>query len=210
MSKQDRETLGGCVVLVAAIIWGIWWLVGPKQPPPGSEKDPSGAQAMAELLKKQKESESNLDILKPPSANPVAAKACRFGEFDLLDNLPDLAIQDFSEALQHDPKCVRAYSGRAEAYRRKGDPMKAAADYAEAARLDPEAAYRAGRRLLNWGKYQEAIAQFDLALQHDPKMAKAYFHRGVAHGKNGDGVRAIVDREMALRLDPSLAQTLPP
>jgi tetratricopeptide (TPR) repeat protein len=62
-----------------------------------------------------------------------------------------------------------------------------------------------GKQALQWGRYDEALAAFDEALKHDPKLAEAYFYRGAAYEKKGDAIRSVRDQDRAVRLDPSLA-----
>ncbi len=50
----------------------------------------------------------------------------------------DLAIEDFSKAIEKDPKLVEAYLGLAEAYTKKGEKEKADENYKKVLELDPE------------------------------------------------------------------------
>jgi len=50
----------------------------------------------------------------------------------------DVAIEDFSRAVEKDPKLVEAYLGLAEAYQKKGDKEKADENYKKVLELDPE------------------------------------------------------------------------
>ena len=55
------------------------------------------------------------------------------------------------------------------------------------------------------GQYQRAIQDHDEALNLDPKLALAYYNRGLAYGRLGRYQRAIQDFDEAIRLDPLLA-----
>jgi Tfp pilus assembly protein PilF len=62
--------------------------------------------------------------------------------------------------------------------------------------------YNRGVDLLNEGKYQEAIAEFDKAIQLDPKYAKAYSNRGYAYTLIQQYDLGIADCTTAIQLDP--------
>jgi len=51
-----------------------------------------------------------------------------------------------------------------------------------------------------------AIADFDRALQFDPKLAQAYDNRGDAKTETGDFDGAIADFNRALQLNPKYAK----
>ena len=46
------------------------------------------------------------------------------------------------------------------------------------------------------------MADYDQAIQLNPKYARAYHNRGSAWGNKGDLDRAIADYNQAIRLDP--------
>ena len=72
----------------------------------------------------------------------------------------------------------------------------------------PAEQIRYGNVLLNRGEYDEAIAEFDLAIAADPAAAMAYADRGLAHLWKDDSTRAQDDFEAALRLAPNSAVAL--
>ncbi len=51
------------------------------------------------------------------------------------------AIVAFSQAIKIDPKCQKAYAGRAVAYNEDGQPQKALSDFSKAIQLDPTLPY---------------------------------------------------------------------
>ena len=54
------------------------------------------------------------------------------------------------------------------------------------------------------GQHDRAIADYDQAIQHDPKLAEAYHGRGNAYRAKGDKARAFDDYDKAISLDPNL------
>ena len=67
---------------------------------------------------------------------------------------------------------------------------------------------RNGNQLLNRGEYDQAIAEFDLAIASDPTAALAYADRGLAHLWKRDSTQARNDFEASLRLAPDSAVAL--
>jgi len=67
---------------------------------------------------------------------------------------------------------------------------------------------RSGNELLNRGEYDQAIAEFDLAIATDPAAAMAYADRGLAHLWKQDSTQAHDDFETALRHAPDSAVAL--
>ena len=87
----------------------------------------------------------------------------------------DRAIKDYSEAIRLDPKNVRAYGGRGDAYRGKSDFDRAARDYGKAIELagKPEKAHWTywlfrGVSYERLGKWPQAEADFLKAMELDP------------------------------------------
>jgi tetratricopeptide (TPR) repeat protein len=56
------------------------------------------------------------------------------------------------------------------------------------------------------GDYQQAIKDFDRAIELDPKLAEAYWGRGKTYHGLGDYQQAIKDFDRAIELDPKLAE----
>jgi tetratricopeptide (TPR) repeat protein len=55
------------------------------------------------------------------------------------------------------------------------------------------------------GNDDRAIADYDEAIQLDPKNARAYNNRGIAYHAKGNNDRAIADYDEAIRVDPKYA-----
>lgn len=59
-----------------------------------------------------------------------------------------------------------------------------------------------GDERLSLNRLSEAIAEFDQAISRDPRLARAYYGRGVALSRSGAWERALADLEKAIALDP--------
>jgi tetratricopeptide (TPR) repeat protein len=62
-----------------------------------------------------------------------------------------------------------------------------------------------GNAYLNKGQYDLAMADFNKAIEIDPKFAKAYNNRGDAYEKKGQYDLAIADFTKAIEVDPKFA-----
>ncbi len=140
------------------------------------------------------------------------------------DSVVDLAIDDFTQAIQlkeqlidsiaENPDRVRRpkkelartyiYRGAAR-YWKKGDFDGAITDYTRAIELDPEYAeaydYR-GFAHLNNGDIDKAIADYTKAIDIDQELTEAYKDRATAYLANSDFGNAINDYTKAIQLDP--------
>jgi tetratricopeptide (TPR) repeat protein len=64
-----------------------------------------------------------------------------------------------------------------------------------------------GIGLLESGKTQDAMKEFETTIQLAPTFAKPYYNLGVAYYKTGDNNDAIENLKTAIRLDPKSAET---
>ena len=58
---------------------------------------------------------------------------------------------------------------------------------------------------LNCKQYSEAIADYDKAIELDPRSASAYYNRGVTKYNLKEYSEAIADYDKAIELDPNFA-----
>ena len=72
-------------------------------------------------------------------------------------------------------------------------------------RSDAEKRFNSGTELMDEGRYEEAIAEFDLALFSDGSMAAAFHNRALAEQRTGSLSSAIKDYTRSIELDPELA-----
>jgi tetratricopeptide (TPR) repeat protein len=63
-----------------------------------------------------------------------------------------------------------------------------------------------GVRKMTPGSYEQAVGDFDRAIDLSPQLAEAYFQRGLAKRNLSQPDAAVIDLEKALDLDPSLTQ----
>ena len=70
---------------------------------------------------------------------------------------------------------------------------------------DASKRYNSGVVLLEEGWYEEAIAEFDLALFLDGSMTAAFYNRALAQQRTGRLASAIKDYTRAIELSPDLA-----
>ena len=118
----------------------------------------------------------------------------------------DLAILDFTDAIQHDNTVDDAYFGRGMALARNGQLAEGIADLTEYIRRQPKSsvAYtKRGVRYLWRGDDKKAETDFRQALQLNPDNAEAHDDLGVIYARRGEYPRAIRHFSETLRIDPS-------
>ena len=131
---------------------------------------------------------------------------CRRGEAYLHQGAVDLAIRDFAEALDRDPKMPEAYHGRGNACRDQGNVDRAMADLEEAMRLKPELVsplIDRGNMHRESGSLDRAIEDLDTAIARmgvrdsGIEDGDGYFYRAVARCAQRYWGEAKSDFEMA-------------
>ena len=117
----------------------------------------------------------------------------------------DRAIEDYTEAIQLNPKYDIAFYNRGLAYSNKGDHDRAIKDYSEAIRINPNYDKAFNNRGLihsRKGAHDRAIEDYTAALRINPNYALALNNRGNAFRRKGDYDRAIQDYNEAIRINP--------
>jgi len=115
------------------------------------------------------------------------------------------AIEGYTEALERDPSCVRAWNNRGLAKYRSGDHVGAVADYGEALRSGTplaETHYNRGVAYLGLRDPLRALADFSDALRFQPDHYRALAGRGLARARQGDRPAAAADLARSLELGP--------
>jgi len=135
---------------------------------------------------------------------------------------PQLAIEDFTEALKLDPNLAAAYCNRGSAYhsmffktKNGGDLDKAIADFTQAIKLAPnyaDAYIGRGYGYYSKGDYDKAIADCTQPIKLEPNNAERYIQRGEMYSLmrytdnwRGSYDKAIADYTQAIKLDPNNA-----
>jgi len=144
----------------------------------------------------------NDTILKRPGN--VRAYNNRAVSLELLGRF-DMAIGDYSTAIELSPTYSVSYHGRGVSHSKKGMHQRAIADFAKAIELDPDyvkAYNNRGIAYTSLGCYKEALADFRTAIELDPLYSRAYNNRAIAHTRMLNYDLAIADCSKAIDLDP--------
>ena len=119
----------------------------------------------------------------------------------------DLAIEDFTKAIELKPDYALAYNNRGAVYRSKGEHDLAIEDCNEAIRLKHDYAEpysNRGAAYRNKGDYNRAIKDYDIAIRLKPGFVEAYYNRGLAYHEKNEFDLAIKDYSKAITLSPKL------
>ena len=119
----------------------------------------------------------------------------------------DLAIKDFTKAIELKPDYAIAYNNRGAVYRDKGEHDQAIEDCSKAIQLKPDYAEpysNRGAAYRNKGNYDRAIKDYDTAIKLKPSFFEAYYNRGLAYHEKRDFDPAIKDYSKAIELNPKL------
>ena len=126
----------------------------------------------------------------------------------------EMAIGDFTKAIELDPEDADKYIKRAEARANSGKTGKAILDYTKAISLMPKYRYEhgfagvysaRGGLYLEGGDYDRAILDFTEAIRIMPEYAATYYQRGFAYFSKREFVRANEDFTGAIRFKPDFA-----
>ena len=119
----------------------------------------------------------------------------------------DLAIKDFTKAIELKPDYALAYNNRGAVYRNKGEHDLAIEDCNKAIQLKSDYAFaysNRGAAYRNKGDYNCAIKDYNKAIQLKPDFVQAYYNRGLAYHEKGELDVAIRDYNNAIELNPKL------
>ena len=118
------------------------------------------------------------------------------------------AIEDYGQALKHDPRNAGAYNNRCYALGQLGKLGDALLDCEISLKLspnDPSILDSRGFIYLRMGRYADAIRDYDDALRISPNLAASLYGRGVAKLKLGDAKAAKLDLTAAKAIDSNVA-----
>jgi tetratricopeptide (TPR) repeat protein len=121
----------------------------------------------------------------------------------------DLALADFDRAIELDPSCAVAYTGRASILTDRGqfeEAMDAVNRAIQLNRRSPfDAAYNNRAQIeVELGQIEQALVDFDAALDLEPHNAIILANRGRAFTKTGNFAAARKDLDRAIALEPTL------
>ena len=123
----------------------------------------------------------------------------------------DKAIEAYDRSTKANPNYARAYSGRATAWREKGDLEKAMKEAQRGVELDPTSPHTLYGRGLTWmamKEYDKALVDFEDAISFDPHFAAAYYGRAGVYLIKKAYQPAIRDLDKAMRLSPNYAAAM--
>ena len=66
-----------------------------------------------------------------------------------------------------------------------------------------QAYYTRGTEWASQGNHDRAVADYNMAIELDPKLAGAHFNRALSWSEKGDSDRAIADYDVAIKLAPN-------
>ena len=122
-----------------------------------------------------------------------------------------VTIEDYTKAIDLDPKRAHAYAGRGVVYGKKREYDLAIKDLNTAIEFRSDDAVASifytnrGNAYGKKGDYNCAIADYTKAIELNPNYAIAYNNRSDAYREKGDFDRAIADYTKAIELNPKLA-----
>ncbi len=199
---------------------------GPAPPPtvpglPGSDDEPSAAAWIARAEREAKKGE--LETAKRSLSHAIdkdpgsAAAWLARGQLRLETKDLEAALPDLEKAIQLDPKLSKAWAARGTVRFELKDYAGSITDLAHALELEParskelvplyvRALERRGAIRGKDGKFDDALADFELALKHDPKLALAWQGRAEILWARKQLAEAITNADRAIELDPALAR----
>lgn len=149
-----------------------------------------------------------------PPQDPAQAAFLR-AEKHLAQGESGLAIDDYTQAIQLKPAFTAAILGRARAYLKVGQYDSAITDFQA---LDPaqfnvrgdlaEAYFQRGNVYFQKQEFSQALAEYELVLQQEPKYGKAYLGRGRCYLKQKQYAAAIKELQQAKQWLGSAADSL--
>jgi tetratricopeptide (TPR) repeat protein/cellulose biosynthesis protein BcsQ len=116
----------------------------------------------------------------------------------------DEALADFKEAIKLEANNTSAYIGCGDVYLQKGDLNNAYDAYDSAIKIEPlsEAYTGRGKVLAKQEKLEDAVKDYNRAIDLSAKNPDAFLWRGEARSKSGNYDGAIADFDQAINLRP--------
>jgi tetratricopeptide (TPR) repeat protein len=137
----------------------------------------------------------------PEEASAYIVRGLAFGEL----GEDELAIEDFTQAIELDGQNPAAYLNRGGVYYEMGDYDRAIEDYDTALAIDPEyPLLYYNRGLVNYarGELEQALVDYTQAIELAPSLDQAYNNRGLVYFDLGNYEQAIVDYTESIAINP--------
>lgn len=118
------------------------------------------------------------------------------------------AIEDFDQAIRHDPSNAGLYLARGTTWQHIGKHARAIDDLNRALEIEPSNAAAYGNLGVAWEKLGDddrALENYDRSLTLEPDNAVVLNNRGNVLARMGERRKAIADYDRALGLDPEYA-----
>lgn len=133
---------------------------------------------------------------------------CNRGNAYAAQGRSDLAIADFTKAIELKPDHAPSYNNRGMEYAGAGEIDRAIADYSKAIEIDPTfvpAYSNRGGLWIRINNFHQAIKDSTRAIELDPACVPAYSNRGGAYVGIGEFEMAVRDCTKAIELNPNYA-----
>ena len=141
--------------------------------------------------------------------NQLAKWLFQQGNFLMMLQQIDRALEAYSHAIEFNMNNADAYSNRGVAYASKGDFDNAIKDHNTAIKLNPcQAGFynNRGAAYVDRKDFDNGIQNYNMAIQLDPYYTEAYYNRGIAYAAKNAVDKAIIDYDTAIKLNPHHAE----
>ena len=131
------------------------------------------------------------------------------GNFILMLDQINKAIEFYSQVIELNPRHVGAYNNRGAAFHMQGKHDKAITECTKAIDLEPNfslAYNNRGAAYTEKNEYRRAIKEYNKVIELSPNSAIAYLNLGEVYGSQGDYRRAIKECSKAIKLLPDYAE----
>jgi tetratricopeptide (TPR) repeat protein len=118
------------------------------------------------------------------------------------------AIDDYTTAIELNPRLVLAYNNRGNLRQHFGDIDGAIADFTKVLEVNPQSPIAYNNRAIIYtqiGQFAAAIADYNRAIELQPDFVSVYNNMGNAYCQMGDYPNAIAKYSQAIVLDPEFA-----
>lgn len=143
-------------------------------------------------------------LIHPPTAIAYVMRGT--AKAQLYDNQG--AIEDYTTAIDLNPRLVLAYNNRGNLRQHFGDVEGAISDFSTVLEINPHSPIAYNNRAIIYtqiGQFSAAIEDYQKAIELQPEFVSVYNNQGNAYCQMGDYPNAIERYSKAISLDPSFA-----